>query len=57
MRIRHETNWGLEFTWFGDRPFMDNNNWDVITDSQTLNLTPHSPPPTFARVAASLGAC
>ena len=42
-----KTNWGLEFTWFGDMPFMNNNSWDAITDSQTLNLTVSIDRPTF----------
>jgi len=42
-----KTNWGVEFTWFGDMPFMNNNSWDVITDSQTLNLTISVDRPTF----------
>jgi hypothetical protein len=42
-----KTNWGLEFTWFGDIPFMNNNSLGVITDSQTLNLTISVDRPTF----------
>ncbi|NIW37438.1 MAG: hypothetical protein GWN32_13240 [Gemmatimonadetes bacterium] len=42
-----KTNWGMEFTWIGDMPFMNNNSYDILTDSQTLNLTISVDRPTF----------
>ncbi|MHC4507233.1 MAG: hypothetical protein ACYTFI_28505, partial [Planctomycetota bacterium] len=42
-----KTNWGVEFTWIGPRPFLDNNALDNTTSSHTLNLTVSVDRPTF----------
>jgi hypothetical protein len=42
-----KTNWGLEFTWFSDLPFVNNDNFLNVSDSQTLNLTISVDRPTF----------
>ena len=42
-----KTNWGMEFTWIGDVPFVDNSSLNAITDSSALNLTVSVDRPTF----------
>ena len=42
-----KTNWGIEFTWIGKRPFFDNNAEDSFSSSDTLNLTVSVDRPTF----------
>ena len=42
-----KTNWGMEFTWMGDVPVLDNDKFDNTTDSQTFNLTVSVDRPTF----------
>jgi hypothetical protein len=44
---RTKTNWGMEFTWIGNVPFLDNNSINQITNSQALNLTVSVDRPTF----------
>jgi hypothetical protein len=42
-----KTNWGMEFTWIGDTPFLNNDSIQTTTESQTLNLTVSVDRPTF----------
>jgi hypothetical protein len=42
-----KTNWGMEFTWFGDVPFVNADNFYNVSDSQALNLTISVDRPTF----------
>jgi hypothetical protein len=42
-----KTNWGMEFTWIGDIPFIDNSSLNAISDSGALNLTVSVDRPTF----------
>jgi hypothetical protein len=42
-----KTNWGVEFTWFGDVPYVNNDDFFDVTDSQVLNLTVSVDRPTF----------
>jgi hypothetical protein len=42
-----KTNWGVEFTWFGPMPFLNNDSYTNVTDSDTLNLTVSVDRPTF----------
>ncbi len=42
-----KTNWGMEFTWFSDVPFVNNDNFYNVSDSQILNLTLSVDRPTF----------
>jgi hypothetical protein len=42
-----KTNWGMEFTWFSDIPFVNNDSFTNVTDSQVLNLTVSVDRPTF----------
>ncbi|TDJ19976.1 MAG: hypothetical protein E2O69_04475 [Deltaproteobacteria bacterium] len=42
-----KTNWGMEFTYFGDMPFQDSDSGNNVSDSGTLNLTISVDRPTF----------
>jgi hypothetical protein len=42
-----KTNWGMEFTWFTDVPFVNNDDFYNVSDSQILNLTVSVDRPTF----------
>jgi hypothetical protein len=42
-----KTNWGMEFTWFSDLPFVNNDNFYNVSDTQLLNLTISVDRPTF----------
>jgi hypothetical protein len=42
-----KTNWGMEFTWIGETPFINNDSLSNITDSGVLNLTVSVDRPTF----------
>jgi hypothetical protein len=42
-----KTNWGMEFTWFSDLPFVNNDDFYGVSDSQILNLTLSVDRPTF----------
>jgi hypothetical protein len=42
-----KTNWGMEFTWFSNVPFVNNDNFYGVSDSQILNLTVSVDRPTF----------
>jgi hypothetical protein len=42
-----KTNWGMEFTWFSDVPFVNNDSFYNVSDSQILNLTVSVDRPTF----------
>jgi hypothetical protein len=42
-----KTNWGMEFTWIGKVPFLDNNSSNAVSDSGALNLTISVDRPTF----------
>jgi len=42
-----KTSWGMEFTWFSDIPFVNNDDFYNVTDSQILNLTVSVDRPTF----------
>ncbi|HEY5656208.1 MAG TPA: DUF1302 family protein, partial [Myxococcota bacterium] len=44
---RSKTNWSMEFTWIEGIPFVDNDAWDGITESDTFNLTVSVDRPTF----------
>jgi hypothetical protein len=44
---RSKTNWGVEATWVESQPFFDNNEFDNITRSDTLNVTISADRPTF----------
>ena len=42
-----KTNWGMEFTWVGDRTVLDNNSLNAISKVQDINLTVSVDRPTF----------
>jgi hypothetical protein len=42
-----KTNWGLEFTYINGTPYIDNNSYVGVTDSDTYNLTVSVDRPTF----------
>ena len=42
-----KTNWGMEFTWIGKTPWVDNNSLTNTTDSDSFNLTISVDRPTF----------
>ncbi|MDJ0848696.1 MAG: hypothetical protein QNK04_09985 [Myxococcota bacterium] len=42
-----KTNWGVEFTWIGPRPFLDNDSFRNSSKSHTFNLTVSVDRPTF----------
>jgi hypothetical protein len=44
---RTKTNWGVEATWVSGQPFLDNDQFDGLTKSDTLNLTVSADRPTF----------
>ena len=44
---RTKTNWGVEFTWIGGVPFLNNNSYDNVSDSEAFNLTVSVDRPTF----------
>jgi hypothetical protein len=44
---RTKTNWGVEATWVNQQPFLDNDVFDGVTKSDTLNLTVSVDRPTF----------
>jgi len=44
---RTKTNWGVEATWVASQPFLDNDDFDGISRSDTLNLTVSVDRPTF----------
>ncbi len=44
---RTKTNWGVEATWVSEQPFLDNDVFDGVTKSDTLNLTVSVDRPTF----------
>jgi hypothetical protein len=44
---RSKTNWGMEFTWIGEVPFVDNNSATGVTSSDSFNLTISVDRPTF----------
>jgi hypothetical protein len=44
---RTKTNFGVEFTWIGGVPNMDNNEWDNISNTDDFNLTVSVDRPTF----------
>jgi hypothetical protein len=44
---RTKTNWGVEATWVSAQPFLDNEEPDGVTKSDTLNLTVSIDRPTF----------
>jgi hypothetical protein len=44
---RTKTNWGVEATWVAGQPFLDNDEHDGLTKSDTYNLTVSVDRPTF----------
>jgi len=42
-----KSNWGAEMTWIAGQRFSDNDQWDGITESDTLNFTVSVDRPTF----------
>ena len=44
---RTKTNWGVEMTWVEGQPFLDNDQPDGVTKSDTFNLTVSVDRPTF----------
>ena len=44
---RTKTNWGVEATWVSSQPFLDNDEPDGVSRSDTLNLTISVDRPTF----------
>ena len=44
---RTKTNWGVELTWVEGQPFLDNDDPDGVTRSDTFNLTVSVDRPTF----------
>jgi hypothetical protein len=44
---RTKSNWGVEATWVNDQPFANNDQFDGISHSSTLNMTVSVDRPTF----------
>ncbi|MBW2383079.1 MAG: hypothetical protein JRG92_05550, partial [Deltaproteobacteria bacterium] len=42
-----KSNWSMEFTWIGDVPQINNNAYDITTDTDDFNLTISVDRPTF----------